>query len=122
MSAGCQVPGCTYPLQRSGLCEWHRRNGTPDGFVSPGKQKRDKAKQARRKLAAEPPVFTKTGKPRCDECGARDPRKSYRLDTNLRPSYRLLDKPCREKLGYQLVNWDRPYAEITGREIMRGAA
>lgn len=59
----------------------------------------------------------------CDTCGAREPRKSYRLNPrNLRPEYALLDKPCRDRLGFQLVNWERPYAELTARSIMRGAA
>lgn len=109
----CLVPGCTYPMRNNGLCDWHRRNGTPEGFTRP--------KRATLEPQAAQPAARKGGRPRCDACGGKDPRKSYRLDENLRPSYRLLDAVCRTRLGYREVSYERPYAEIHGRSIMRGA-
>lgn len=61
--------------------------------------------------------------PVCDLCGGREPRKAYRLNPrNLHQEFVLACKPCRVKLGYREVSYERPYAELAARSIMRGAA
>ena len=52
----------------------------------------------------------------CDECRSKHPRKSQRLNPrNLRPEYALLCDPCRRRLGFALVSFDRAPANIATR-------
>lgn len=125
MSAGCEVQGCTGKVHGNGLCHWHAQpQNEPDPVLLRKPKEKKRKKPARLKLDTTSPVSVKQrGRPACDECGGRDPRKSYRLEPrNLRPTYSLLCSHCRTKLGYREISYERPYAEITARSIMRGAA
>lgn len=119
----CAVTGCTGRPNADGLCRWHVAAGADPALLRKPKEKlRKKPKPFTLKREAAQQTAKTRWRVRCEHCGGPDPRKSFRLDRNLKPSFMLLDKPCRERLGYQLVSYERPYAEITARSIMRGAA
>lgn len=120
MNDSCAVKGCTGKHHANGLCHWHTVNEPDPVLLRKPKPKPKRSFTVKRDTS---PSTSKTRwRVRCEHCGGPDPRKSFRLDRNLKPSFMLLDKPCRERLGYQLVSYERPYAEITARSIMRGAA
>lgn len=61
-----------------------------------------KVRQFRRDRAARPQVT-------CDQCGAPNPRKAYKLEPrNLAARFRILCARCRREHGYTEVDYARP--------------
>lgn len=126
MSESCAVNGCTGKHHANGLCHWHAQpQNEPDAALlrKPKEKKRKKPKPMT--LKREPAMVTAKSRwrVRCDQCGGADPRKHQRvLPRNFRLEVALLCVPCGRSMGYTPVSYERPYAELAAKSIMRGAA